>query len=472
MKVLLTGATGYIGQRLLPVLLEQGHEVVCSVRDKDRFDVTPYDQNRTSVIEVNFLHHESLSAIPEDIDIAYYLMHSMSSAKGDFEQLEKLAAENFKNRIQQTSAIQVIYLSGIINNDELSKHLSSRKAVEDILSQASFNLTTLRAGIVVGSGSASFEIIRDLVEKLPVMVAPKWLNTRSQPISIRNVLQFLSGVLSKPYSYDKSFDIGGPEVLSYKDMLLRFAKVWKLKRRIYVVPVMTPKLSSYWLYFITSTNYKLAVNLVKSMKIEVIAKENDLGERLGISLLTFEESVQAALNRIGKQHVPSSWTDAQSSNILDSGISNLAKVPEHGCFSETRSKTLNRDNKALEKIWSLGGDNGWYYANWLWQIRGMMDKLAGGVGLRRGRRSDMVISAGDSLDFWRVVYANKQEKRLLLYAEMKLPGEAWLEFRIRENTVQQTATFRPLGLWGRIYWYFVLPFHGIIFRGMINQIAK
>ncbi len=472
MKVLLTGATGYIGQRLLPVLLEQGHEVVCSVRDKDRFDITPYDQNRTSVIEVNFLHHESLSAIPEDIDIAYYLMHSMSSAKGDFEQLEKLAAENFKNRIQQTSALQVIYLSGIINNDELSKHLSSRKAVEDILSQASFNLTTLRAGIVVGSGSASFEIIRDLVEKLPVMVAPKWLNTRSQPISIRNVLQFLSGVLAKPYLYNKSFDIGGPEVLSYKDMLLRFAKVRKLKRRIYVVPVMTPKLSSYWLYFITSTNYKLAVNLVKSMKIEVIAKENDLGERLGIRLLTFEESVQAALNRIGKQHVPSSWTDAQSSNILDSGISNLAKVPEHGCFSETRSKTLNRDNKALEKIWSLGGDNGWYYANWLWQIRGMMDKLAGGVGLRRGRRSDITINAGDSLDFWRVVYANKQEKRLLLYAEMKLPGEAWLELKIQENTVQQTATFRPLGLWGRIYWYFLLPFHGIIFRGMLKQIAK
>ena len=472
MKVLLTGATGYIGQRLLPVLLEQGHEVVCSVRDKDRFDITPYDQNRTSVIEVNFLHHESLSAIPEDIDIAYYLMHSMSSAKGDFEQLEKLAAENFKNRIQQTSAIQVIYLSGIINNDELSKHLLSRKAVEDILSQASFHLTTLRAGIVVGSGSASFEIIRDLVEKLPVMVAPKWLNTRSQPISIRNVLQFLSGVLAKPYLYNKSFDIGGPEVLSYKDMLLRFAKVRKLKRRIYVVPVMTPKLSSYWLYFITSTNYKLAVNLVKSMKIEVIAKENDLGERLGIRLLTFEESVQAALNRIGKQHVPSSWTDAQSSNILDSGISNLAKVPEHGCFSETRSKTLNRDNKALEKIWSLGGDNGWYYANWLWQIRGMMDKLAGGVGLRRGRRSDITINAGDSLDFWRVVYANKQEKRLLLYAEMKLPGEAWLELKIQENTVQQTATFRPLGLWGRIYWYFLLPFHGIIFRGMLKQIAK
>ena len=194
----------------------------------------------------------------------------------------------------------VIYLSGIINNEELSKHLSSRKAVEDILSDASFNLTTLRAGIIVGSGSASFEIIKDLVEKLPVMVAPKWLNTRSQPIAIQNILQFLSGVLAKPYTYNKSFDVGGPEVLSYKDMLLRFGKVRKLKRRIYVVPVMTPKLSSYWLYFITSINYNLAVNLVKSMKVEVVCKENDLAERLGISLLTFEESVQSALDKIGR----------------------------------------------------------------------------------------------------------------------------------------------------------------------------
>ncbi len=299
MKVLLTGATGYIGKRLLPVLLEQGHQVVCSVRDLNRFDATPYDPEKISVIEANFLNAESLLAIPEDIDVAYYLMHSMSSETGDFEKLEKKSAENFRNRIQKTRASQVIYLSGIINNEELSKHLSSRKAVEDILSDASFNLTTLRAGIIVGSGSASFEIIKDLVEKLPVMVAPKWLNTRSQPIAIRNILQFLSGVIAKPYTYNKSFDVGGPEVLSYKDMLLRFGKVRKLKRRIYVVPVMTPKLSSYWLYFITSINYNLAVNLVKSMKVEVVCEENDLAERLGISLLTFEESVQSALDKIG-----------------------------------------------------------------------------------------------------------------------------------------------------------------------------
>lgn len=298
MKILLTGATGYIGQSLLPVLLQQGHEVICCVRDKGRFDVTPFDPDRLKVIQVDFLNDESLHSIPEDIDVAYYLMHSMSAKSGDFEKLEKLAAENFRNRIQQTRATQVIYLSGIVNNDELSKHLTSRKAVEDILSDASFNLTTLRAGIIVGSGSASFEIIRDLVEKLPVMVAPKWLNTRSQPIAIRNVVQFLSGVVAKPDTYNQSFDVGGPDILSYKDMLMKFAKVRKLKRRIFVIPVMTPKLSSYWLYFITSTNYQLAVNLVHSMKIEIVCKENDLAKELGISLLTYEDAVRAAFDQM------------------------------------------------------------------------------------------------------------------------------------------------------------------------------
>ena len=295
MKILLTGATGYIGQRLLPVLLHQGYDLICCVRDRNRFDVSSYDSDRITVLELDFLKAETLHLIPKDIDVAFYLMHSMSAATGDFAKLEKSAAENFRNCIQETNARQVIYLSGIINNDELSKHLSSRKAVEDILSAATFNLTTLRAGIIVGSGSASFEIIRDLVEKLPVMVAPKWLNTRSQPIAIKNVLEFLTGVLANPYCYNQSFDIGGTEILTYKSMLLRFAKVRKLKRRIYVVPVMTPKLSSYWLYFITSTTYKLAVNLVHSMKVEIVCKENDLAERLGIQLLTFEDSVKAAL---------------------------------------------------------------------------------------------------------------------------------------------------------------------------------
>lgn len=475
MKILVTGATGYIGKRLIPNLQKDGHEVVCSVRDRSRFklgdNITGEDTGKITVIECDFLKAESLGVIPDDIDAAYYLIHSMSGSVEDFQELEKTSARNFKDRIEQTRAKQVIYLSGIINTSKLSKHLSSRKAVEAILSEGSYNLTTLRAGIIVGSGSASFEIIRDLVEKLPVMIAPRWLNTRSQPISIRNVLQFLKGVLMDRASFQKSFDVGGPEILTYKQMLLLFARVRGLKRRIMVVPVMTPKLSSYWLYFITSTSYKLAVNLVDSMKVEVVAKENDLAQRLNIRLMSYEESVRAAFNRMAQQEVISSWTDAQSSQILEDGVSNLIHVPVHGCFTDQRETRVSNPGKAVEKIWSIGGSTGWYYANWLWKFRGFLDKLFGGVGLRRGRKSMKEITPGSALDFWRVLYANKEEQRLLLYAEMKLPGEAWLEFRVTGDRLSQVATFRPLGLKGRIYWYIVFPFHEIVFRGMLRRLA-
>lgn len=472
MKILLTGATGYIGKRLLPVLLSEGHEVICCVRDIKRFDRSGFDEHRVKVVEVNFLEESSLGNIPEDIDVAYYLIHSMSTAVSDFESLEKISAENFRKRINATSARQVIYLSGIINEEKLSRHLQSRRAVEECLAEGDYHLTTLRAGIIVGSGSASFEIIRDLVEKLPVMVAPRWLNTRAQPIAIRNVVEFLTGVLDNSECFDRSFDIGGLEVLSYKEMLLQFASIRKLRRSILVVPVMTPKLSSYWLYFITSTSYRLAVNLVKSMKVEVVCQENDLKDRLGIELLSYREAVELAFDRIAQQEVLSSWTDALSSHTLEEGIANLIEIPSHGCFKDERELVIEDESHALDRIWAIGGKRGWYYGNWLWVVRGFMDKLVGGVGLRRGRKSNIEISAGDSLDFWRVLMASRKEKRLILFAEMKLPGEAWLEFRIIKNRLYQTATFRPLGLWGRIYWYSVLPFHSFIFQGMINRIGK
>jgi len=472
MKILLTGTTGYIGQRLIPTLLEDGHEIICCVRDKNRFDFQKYQSDRIKVIEVNFLDKKPLDEIPEDIDAAYYLIHSMSVANEDFEELEKISATNFKDRIQQTSARQVIYLSGIVNEEKLSKHLNSRKLVEDILASGSFHLTTLRAGIILGSGSASFEIIRDLVEKLPFMIAPKWLNTKSQPIAIRNVIEYLKGVLLFEYSFDQSFDIGGSEILTYKEILLRFAKVRKLKRTIVTVPVMTPKLSSYWLYFVTSTSFHLASNLAKSMCIEVVCRENELKNRLGIKLLSFEEAIELAFGKIQNEAVVSSWKDALSSHVLDKGISQLLEVPTFGCFVDKRSSTVKDVNESLNKIWSIGGETGWYYGNWLWAMRGFIDKLFGGVGLRRGRKNNSLIFAGDSLDFWRVIYANPEEKRLLLYAEMKLPGEAWLEFKIENHTLIQTATFRPLGLWGRLYWYSVLPFHGFIFKGMLKELSS
>lgn len=472
MKILLTGVTGYIAQRLLPVLLDQGHEVVACVRDKLRFNHN-YPEAKLQIIEVDFLKEETLQHIPADLDVAYYLIHSMSTQSADFGQMEQTCAENFKRKIEKTNVKQVIYLSGIVNDVGLSRHLSSRKNVEDILGTGHFALTTLRAGIIVGSGSASFEIIRDLVEKLPVMITPKWLKTRCQPIGIRNVVEFLVGVLGREETYRKSYDIGGTDILTYKEMLLRFAKIRGLKRRIFIVPVMTPRLSSYWLYFVTSTSYVLAKNLVNSMKVEVICKPNNLPQLLNIELLDYDTSIKLAFDKIEQNQVLSSWKDAQTSDLFRNSLTYYLDVPVNGCFQDVQQRRAAEPEVALQRIWAIGGKSGWYYGRWLWEIRGIMDQMVGGVGMRRGRKSGTEIYAGESLDFWRVLIANKAEKRLLLYAEMKLPGEAWLEFKMNEeNVLTQTATFRPLGLLGRLYWYSVLPFHGFIFKGMISNIVK
>lgn len=473
MKILLTGVTGYIAQRLLPVLLENGHHVVCCVRDSSRFNFKKYDSQNISVVEADFLNKESLQNIPNDIDLAYYLIHSMSTQSGDFGEMEEVCATNFNNRITETNTKQVIYLSGISNAEELSKHLSSRKNVESILSSNKYALTTLKAGIIVGSGSASFEIIRDLVEKLPFMITPKWLNTKCQPIAIRNVIEFLVGVIDKTETYNKSYDIGGPDIITYKEMLLRFAKVRDLKRIIVIVPVMTPRISSYWLYFVTSTSYALAKNLVNSMKVEVICKPNNLSTTLGIKLIDYDTAIHLAFDKIEQNQVLSSWKDAQTSEIFKEGFSKFVEVPSNGCFKDIRSLKPEDPSISLEKIWRIGGKTGWYYGTVLWELRGFIDQIFGGVGMRRGRKSDTELNKGDTLDFWRVMIANKEEKRLLLYAEMKLPGEAWLEFKIdKDDTIIQTATFRPIGILGRLYWYSVLPFHGLIFKGMIRKIAS
>jgi uncharacterized protein YbjT (DUF2867 family) len=472
MTILLTGATGYIAQRLLPVLLEQGHRVISCVRDAQRFNPSALT-DRVSVIEADLLDRSSLERIPRDIDAAFYLIHSMASPSGEFDELEKLCAVNFRDRISQTAARQVVYLSGIVNETELSRHLSSRRTVEELLGQGPFALTTLRAGIIVGSGSASFEIIRDLVEKLPVMVTPRWLNTRTQPISVRNVLEFLSGVLGKEETYGRNYDIAGPDILTYREMLLRFAAVRGLKRRIYVVPVLTPRISSYWLFFVTATSFALAKHLVDSMKVEVVGRPNDLAGRLGIRLIDYDTSLRLALDKGEQDEVLSSWTDALSVPALSGGIARKFEVPVNGCYRDIRRVPVQDPERSLEKIWSIGGKRGWYHADWLWELRGFLDQIAGGVGMRRGRKNDRELRAGESLDFWRVLIANRKEHRLLLFAEMKLPGEAWLEFRIDEkNVLVQTATFRTLGVLGRLYWYSVLPFHHVIFNGMAKAIAR
>ena len=478
MKILLTGATGYIGKRLLPVLIKQEHEVICCVRDKNRFPAEGiYKHPKVSVLEVDFLKDIPTFNTIKDIDAAYYLIHSMSSNVKDFGSLEETSANNFIKLVKQTSVKQIIYLGGITNEEKLSKHLASRKRVEEILLESGIPLTSIKAGIIVGSGSASFEIIRDLVEKLPVMITPKWLNTKHQPISIRNILEYLTGVLLRTETFNKSYDVGGPDILSYKKMLLQLAEVRGLKRFIFTVPVMTPRLSSYWLYFVTSTSYMLAINLVNSMKVEVIAKDNELEKMLGIKPISYKEAVQLAFQKIEQNNVLSSWKDSLVSSYSDNSLLEHINIPTNGCFVDKREKEITTSvEQVLNNIWSIGGDRGWYYADWLWHIRGFLDKLAGGVGLRRGRTNKNEIHTGDTLDFWRVLAADKQKKRLLLYAEMKLPGEAWLEFKILDkngkNFLQQTATFRPKGLLGRLYWYSVLPFHYFVFDGMAENIVK
>ena len=473
MRILLTGANGYVGRRLLPELISEGHEVICCVRDRNRLGLDEATLEKVTFWEVDFLDEIRLGNLPEKVDVAYYLIHSMSSSTSDFDVMEGKSAHNFNTYMAAIGVTQVIYLSGIVNDSKLSKHLTSRKNVEDILFEGNFNTTVLRAGIIVGSGSSSFEIIRDLCEKLPVMITPKWVLTKCQPIAIRNVIHYLIGVLLKEPHYNKSYDIGGPNVITYKEMMLLYSKTRGIKLWIFTLPVMTPKLSSYWLYFVTSTSYKLAVNLVDSMKMEVVCKNNDLQKALGIVPITYVDAIKQAFLKIEQNLVVSSWKESLVSSEFQPNFSEFIQIPTYGCLKDHKTKPVINLEKTLDNIFSIGGARGWYYGSWMWKIRGAMDKLFGGVGLRRGRTHPTELDNGDALDFWRVLVANRAEKRLLLYAEMRLPGEAWLEFRIdEENNLHQIATFRPTGLLGRLYWYSLVPFHFFIFGGMIRNIVK
>ena len=473
MKILITGATGYIGKRLIPILLNEGHHLICTVRDIARIEHLYAKEENIEFIEIDFLKVDSLSSIPLQFDIAFYLIHSMSNSAKEFHILEERCALNFKRALEKTTVEQVIYLSGITNDTKLSKHLLSRKNVENTLQSKQYALTTFKAGVIVGSGSSSFEIIRDLVEKLPFMIAPKWLNTKTQPIGVRDVLSFLSNAIGKKELHHKSYDIFGPEILTYKEMLLQFAKVRGLKRTIVTVPIMTPKLSSYWLYFVTSTSYKLASSLVNSMGIQIIGEKSAINSILEVKSMNYIKAVELAFVKIEQNSIISSWKDSYvSSGKLQDYIHKYINVPSYGCFKDFKQREVINLEDTINKIWSIGGENGWYYGTFLWKIRGFIDQLYGGTGLRRGRRSPTELLNGDALDFWRVIYADKKKQKLLLYAEMKLPGEAWLEFKIEEGVLYQTATFRPRGVAGRMYWYLVTPLHWFVFKGMINKIIK
>jgi len=391
-------------------------------------------------------------------------------------EVERQVAENFVAKVQETNISQIIYLGGILDEKHMSPHLSSRLLVENVLRSSGISTTVLRASIIIGAGSASFEIIRNLVEKLPIMVAPRWVHSFCQPIAVLDVIFYLQQVLHNPKCYNRTFDIGGPNILSFKKVMLEFARIRHLKRFIIEVPVLTPRLSSYWLVFITSVRYSLSSYLVESMKSNSICRDRSIDECIPHQCLSYEEAVKRAFVRISQNEVFSTWMD--SWDIKDSipDIQNYIEVPMDGCLSDIKVvPLLCSPEVAMSRIWSIGGANGWYCYEWAWDLRGFIDKMLGGVGMNRGRRHPTEILVGDSIDFWRVLKAEKNAVHLILFAEMKVPGEAWLEFTIQTidgvPKLIQKATFRPKGLFGRLYWYSLVPVHYFIFGHMAKAIA-
>ncbi|MDJ0836793.1 MAG: SDR family oxidoreductase [Acidobacteriota bacterium] len=476
MNILVTGANGYIGTRLIPSLLEAGHRVWCLVRDPRRMRSYPHHRDSVHILKGDLLDADSLQNWPAQIDVAFYLVHSMSTIDEDFETLEETCAANFVTALGRTEARQVVYLSGICNDRDLSKHLGSRHKVEIALQRGPVPVTTLRAAVIIGSGSASFEILRDLVEKLPFMITPRWVKSRCQPIGIADVIFYLQAVMLHEETLGRTFDIGGPDVMTYREMMLLYAKVRGLRRYMVSVPVLTPRLSSYWLYFITATSFTLARSLVDSLRNEVVCGPDHIEKVIPHRCLGLEQALTRAMAKIESKEVLSSWKDSLVSGTIRTDYLNFVDVPDYGVFKNVqRLELVDHGEETRTRIFSIGGDRGWYHMNWAWQVRGFLDKLAGGVGLRRGRRHPTELRIGDAVDFWRTLVTTAERDRLVLFAEMKMPGEAWLEFRIDRTDdrwfLTQTATFRPRGLLGRLYWYSLCPIHFFVFRGMAEAVA-
>jgi uncharacterized protein YbjT (DUF2867 family) len=479
MKVLVTGATGYVGGRLVPKLLERGHDVRVIVRDHHRLDDVPW-RDAVDIVQGDLVDPAAVARAVEGRDVVYYLVHSMSSA-GDFEKIERQVATTMAREARTAGVKRIVYLGGLHPEGPLSRHLGSRKEVGDILLSSGVPTIALQAGVIIGSGSASFEMIRHLTEVLPYMPAPKWVRNFIQPIAIRDVLHYLVASAELPPSINRAFDIGGPDVFRYGQLMNGYAVEAGLKQRpIAALPVLTPWLASQWVNLVTPIPRSLAVPIIESLLHDAVMTNHDIDDVIpppAEGLTGYRKAVRLALARMRKGEVETSWRDAQVTGAPADPLPSDPEWSGHTVYTDERVVACSADSGDLWRVVeSVGGANGWYSLPMAWAARGWLDKLVGGVGLRRGRRDPDHLVTGDALDFWRVESMEKG-KSLRLRAEMKLPGRAWLEFQVQAtpegaSTLHQRAIFFPHGLGGRLYWLAVMPLHGIVFAGMANAMAK
>lgn len=478
-RVLVTGATGYIGGRLVRELLSHGYRVRVLVRDATRLQDYPW-KSQVEITEGDATNPNIIKESLKDIDLAYYLLHALMVDK-DFERVEEDLARVFGEAAKAAGVKRIIYLGGIASGDDkLSPHMSARAVTGEILRSSGVPTIELRAGVVIGSGSASFEMLRHLTERLPIMVTPKWLKNRIQPIAIRDVLRYLVGSATIDSSVNRDFDIGGPDVFTYMEMMQIYAEVAGLRRRIIIpLPVLTPKLASGWIGLVTPVPVTLAKRLVASLKHEVVARNDDIRKYVPDhpeGLTDFRKAVSLALTRIKNLEVETRWSSAQTPGTHSQPLPTDPTWAGGSLYKDERRYT---SSDSVEEVWerveAIGGDNGYSTATWAWELRGLMDRMVGGVGLRRGRRDPLKLREGESLDFWRVEHIERPHL-LRLRAEMKLPGLAWLEFRVEgqpdgRTLLTQRALYHPRGLFGHLYWWAVFPMHGIVFPSMAKKMA-
>ena len=479
--ILVAGATGYVGGRLIPALLEAGYTVRAMGRSLEKLACRPWGRHpKVELAKGDVLDRKSLETALSGCWAAYYLVHSMIAQKQKFVEADRRAAQNMVSAAEFAGIERMIYLGGLAEkkNGSLSKHLRSRIEVADILQSGRVPVTDLRAPMILGSGSASFEILRYLVERLPVMITPRWVRSLNQPIAIRNVVNYLVGCLEHDETIGQTYDIGGPDVLAYRDLLDIYVQEAKLpKRWIIPVPVLTPTLSAYWIHLISPVPHSIALPLTEGLSSNAVCSDKRIQTIIPQKLLSPREAIRTALDKIIQEQVDTCWAD--SGDIITPEWAHCGDADwAGGSIMECGYRV--RINATPEDVWlpisRIGGQKGYYYANSLWWLRGLMDRLVGGVGLRRGRRHPIELRVGDALDFWRVLDVAPKE-RLVLLAEMKVPGEALLEFKIypkgnQYTDVQMLSRFLPKGLWGMLYWYSLYPFHEIIFFGMLKKIAE